>query len=469
MAGTSTGGLSAIMLGRMDMCVEKALEQYDLVGNKVFGKPRRLHSRMKLANLLRPEFPARNMESAMNLVIKSGLEDEIRQWRHFRTEEVPFQSDSQKCRTLVVAHGPVNISKTVHHTYIFRTYDHLHPSPMSDRENRTKHLNPGRAHRDPIWKIARATSAAPGYFSPIDFGGRTFRDGGMVANNPSTVMYYRFNVGNGLGDIPLDQWKPANSGEKTKSTIEESTFEYLADPETHSQLLRFAAELVSVRRARAATVRWETFAREFIYCCTEAACLGAQASRTFLTRDELRDHGVQVHSFVLNVALEGSSHDSCQYVCTFDQCHDGGVHVFDDQRLFEEHLRQAHDLEHPQFMDLRALEQWLDLGRMTQQAALKCRPSEMARKKREEREEKKATAVADAVAAGLVRGHSIPRRGRKTRESLSSTLPALRLDTDFATSSQPNSAAMIASPSSIPVTTPTASANTLVNEVRGSS
>ncbi|KAK5256017.1 hypothetical protein LTR16_004200 [Cryomyces antarcticus] len=296
MAGTSTGGLSAIMLGRMEMSVEKALEQYDLVGNKVFGKPRRLHSKMKLANLLRPKFPARNMESAINQVIKSGLENEIRQWKHFRTEEVPFQSDSQKCRTLVVAHGPVNVTNTVHHTYIFRTYDHLHPSPMSDRENRTKHLNPGRAHRDPIWKVARATSAAPGYFSPIDFGGRTFRDGGMVANNPSSValtevlqmheqrpkllisigcglselgdeedttrseggfvnrwtdtaiaaskiltqtektqeevhtsyafmpavMYHRFNVGNGLGDIPLDQWKPANSGEKTKSTIEEN-------------------------------------------------------------------------------------------------------------------------------------------------------------------------------------------------------------------------------------------------------
>ncbi|KAL2350813.1 hypothetical protein BJ546DRAFT_379536 [Cryomyces antarcticus] len=354
-----TASLSAIMLGRMEMSVEKALEQYDLVGNKVFGKPRRLHSKMKLANLLRPKFPARNVESAINQVIKSGLENEIRQWKHFRTEEVPFQSDSQKCRTLVVAHGPVNITNTVHHTYIFRTYDHLHPSPMSDRENRTKHLNPGRAHRDPIWKVARATSAAPGYFSPIDFGGRTFRDGDMVANNPSSValtevlqmheqrpkllisigcglselgdeedttrseggfvnrwtdtaiaaskiltqtektqeevhkscafmpavMYHRFNVGNGLGDIPLDQWKPANSGEKTKSTIEESTFNFLADPETHSHLLRCAVELVSVRRARAATVRWETFARDFIYCCTEEACFGAQASRTFLTRD----------------------------------------------------------------------------------------------------------------------------------------------------------------------------------------
>ncbi|KAK5004752.1 hypothetical protein LTR39_006103, partial [Cryomyces antarcticus] len=94
-----TASLSAIMLGRMEMSVEKALEQYDLVGNKVFGKPRRLHSKMKLANLLRPKFPARNMESAINQVIKSGLENEIRQWKHFRTEEVPFQSDSQKCRT----------------------------------------------------------------------------------------------------------------------------------------------------------------------------------------------------------------------------------------------------------------------------------------------------------------------------------------------------------------------------------
>lgn len=47
------------------------------------------------------------------------------------------------------------------------------------------HLNPGRAHREPIWKIARATSAAPTYFRPISFCSQAFSDGAIGANNPA--------------------------------------------------------------------------------------------------------------------------------------------------------------------------------------------------------------------------------------------------------------------------------------------
>ncbi|EME79669.1 uncharacterized protein MYCFIDRAFT_9528, partial [Pseudocercospora fijiensis CIRAD86] len=34
--GTSTGGLSAIMLGRLQMTVDDALALYDIIGTKVF-------------------------------------------------------------------------------------------------------------------------------------------------------------------------------------------------------------------------------------------------------------------------------------------------------------------------------------------------------------------------------------------------------------------------------------------------
>ncbi|PMD14934.1 FabD/lysophospholipase-like protein, partial [Hyaloscypha hepaticicola] len=40
MVGTSTGGLIAIMLGRLQMNVDDALKEYENLGREVFGKPR---------------------------------------------------------------------------------------------------------------------------------------------------------------------------------------------------------------------------------------------------------------------------------------------------------------------------------------------------------------------------------------------------------------------------------------------
>lgn len=86
-----------------------------------------------------------------------------------------------------MSYGPADDALKVDREYLFRTYDHYHPSPLALQLYSKKHLNPGSAHVEPIWKIARATSAAHGYFSPITLGKRDFHDGGMVANNPAEV------------------------------------------------------------------------------------------------------------------------------------------------------------------------------------------------------------------------------------------------------------------------------------------
>ncbi|KAI9659137.1 MAG: hypothetical protein M1821_002097 [Bathelium mastoideum] len=186
-AGTSTGGLSAIMLGRMQMDVEKALDQYETVGNDVFGKPRPLHVQLKFADLLAPKYGPKQMEQALQKVIQAGLADEMKQHNceePYTKEKIPFLSNPKKCRTIVVSHGPGR-NRAYESSYMFRTYDHPHPSPLSERDDIRTHKNPGPAHTHEIWKIARATSAAPRYFSNITIGDRTFRDGGMGANNPS--------------------------------------------------------------------------------------------------------------------------------------------------------------------------------------------------------------------------------------------------------------------------------------------
>ena len=43
----------------------------------------------------------------------------------------------------------------------------------------------------PAWIAARATSAAPTYFSPCEYAGKLLVDGGVVANNPATYAYFQ--------------------------------------------------------------------------------------------------------------------------------------------------------------------------------------------------------------------------------------------------------------------------------------
>lgn len=42
----------------------------------------------------------------------------------------------------------------------------------------------------PVWIAARATSAAPTYFSPIEYAGDLLVDGGVIANNPALYAYF---------------------------------------------------------------------------------------------------------------------------------------------------------------------------------------------------------------------------------------------------------------------------------------
>jgi len=64
--------------------------------------------------------------------------------------------------------------------YLFRTY----PNTVRNSEVR----NPGEADKNEIWKIARATSAAPTYFDPIEIGTKEYSDGGVGNNNPAQLM-----------------------------------------------------------------------------------------------------------------------------------------------------------------------------------------------------------------------------------------------------------------------------------------
>jgi hypothetical protein len=64
--------------------------------------------------------------------------------------------------------------------YLFRTYPHYSVTEEV--------YNPGPADTHEIWKVARATSAAPTYFDPIVIENKEYSDGGVGNNNPALLM-----------------------------------------------------------------------------------------------------------------------------------------------------------------------------------------------------------------------------------------------------------------------------------------
>jgi hypothetical protein len=66
---------------------------------------------------------------------------------------------------------------------VFRNYDR----PDSTKDNEW-YFNTGDASVAKVWKVARATSAAPLYFSKQSIGNSTYLDGGMGCNNPAELM-----------------------------------------------------------------------------------------------------------------------------------------------------------------------------------------------------------------------------------------------------------------------------------------
>ena len=72
--------------------------------------------------------------------------------------------------------------------YLFRTYKNLHIS--KEPKQRVLDRNPALAHDIPIWQVARATSAAPTYFKPVNIDNLEYLDGGFGStNNPSVEIW----------------------------------------------------------------------------------------------------------------------------------------------------------------------------------------------------------------------------------------------------------------------------------------
>ncbi|TVY45746.1 Kinesin light chain [Lachnellula occidentalis] len=155
--GTSTGGLIAILLGRLRLSVPAAIDKYRTLAKDVFSdKKHRLQDGI---------FKASNLEKATKDVVEGTLGNGRANERMFEEESGEFKP----CKTFVCAMPPVHVSDKPR---LFRTW-------KADR-------NPGLDAY--IWEAGRATSAAPPFFKRIKIGPpgleEEFVDGAIGCNNP---------------------------------------------------------------------------------------------------------------------------------------------------------------------------------------------------------------------------------------------------------------------------------------------
>ncbi|CRL27391.1 NB-ARC [Penicillium camemberti] len=155
--GTSTGGLIAIMLGRLEMDVDQCIMAYIQLMKIIFGKP----SKWALSSLfgkIEPRFDAEKLEGAINeVIISCGVNP---------TDLFNDQAD-RGCRVFVCS-----ITQETKEIVRLRSY------PIRNK--------PGISAT--ICQAARATSAATTFFEPVSIGARRFADGALGANNPVDEM-----------------------------------------------------------------------------------------------------------------------------------------------------------------------------------------------------------------------------------------------------------------------------------------
>ncbi|KAL8703259.1 MAG: hypothetical protein Q9201_003565 [Fulgogasparrea decipioides] len=338
--GSSTGGLIAIMLGRLRMTVAQCLEAYKALSAQVFEKPtsRLWRSWNKYSSSTR-----RDTLQELFMTLQPAQPSPNEQNRKFK-------SDAVRCRTIVCSNMP-DSSEKLTAPYVFRSYEH---NLRRTQEPVLYPRNPGDSSEFDIWEVARATSAAPSYFKSTRLYEYRYYGAAVNVNNPSLEVYeevshlnkvhesielllslgtgnakgnttkakhslqkelndisdlvhrkvveasekdafsyYRWDVQDGLQDVRLDEWKPGSSGEMTLARIERATNRYLESKHVRDTIRGCAISLVNARMLRAQTMRWESYATGTRYRCPITAC--EYQSMRFQNRNELMDHLQKVH------------------------------------------------------------------------------------------------------------------------------------------------------------------------------
>ncbi|KAK3326112.1 acyl transferase/acyl hydrolase/lysophospholipase, partial [Apodospora peruviana] len=189
--GTSTGGIIAIMLGRLGMSVDECIRAYKKVAQQAFTpKKTRIFPASPSG-----AFSAKALEAAIKQTVREFCTqpDCVARRKHDPTTAATCPHE-EMAAVLAITKDNVDARPT-----LFTTYD-----------------TSAALHGCTIWEVARATSAATTFFKPIRTGrdGIEFVDAGFGYNNPCEVLVEEaqrqfsgrrslrvLSIGTGLGDV----------------------------------------------------------------------------------------------------------------------------------------------------------------------------------------------------------------------------------------------------------------------------
>jgi len=153
--GTSTGGLIAIMLGRLRMNVDECITEYKKLSTRVFTK---IHHRINWKGDVQGRFDHEALVlGVQELLVSRGLDKDLL---------LKDAAGASACKTFVCA-----TSELTGDTVILSSY--------FSRRRGSSLLNVAK-----VWEASRATSAASSFFDSIQIDGEGFVDGASGANNP---------------------------------------------------------------------------------------------------------------------------------------------------------------------------------------------------------------------------------------------------------------------------------------------
>ncbi|KAH0538896.1 hypothetical protein FGG08_004552 [Glutinoglossum americanum] len=179
--GTSTGGLIAIMLGRLQMDVDTAIQQYIEMSKIAFQRKRSSANVLGRMNDFYKVKGTYSSEGLTGIVKKLAEEKSVEKDAEAKMElamtaadsvdEIKVRETKERCRTFVCC-----FTKGLNTPRLIRTYK----QPFEVRSLSLQDCT--------IWQAARATSAAASFFDPITISRQEFVDGATGMNNPVEVV-----------------------------------------------------------------------------------------------------------------------------------------------------------------------------------------------------------------------------------------------------------------------------------------
>ncbi|KAL9134141.1 MAG: hypothetical protein Q9175_004673, partial [Cornicularia normoerica] len=169
--GTSTGGLIAIMLGRLQMDIQPCIDAYSELSRRIFNKA---GLPVDLRGHVKGKYKASILEDAIKKIIKDSGSPE---------DALLDDGKDRGCRVYVVEPKKNRRVELTYRRFVCAVRkENKAVARLRAYQSDTALVADGAT----IWEAARATSAASGFFDPISIGkhSQEYVDAGLGCNNP---------------------------------------------------------------------------------------------------------------------------------------------------------------------------------------------------------------------------------------------------------------------------------------------